>query len=180
MDDMSIQTTKFTKADYMALPEGFPAQLIRGYLVKEAAPTPWHQGLVSRIARLLEALVDVNRVLCSPIDLFVDDESVLQPDVVVLPEGTVLGPHLTEIPVPDLVVEVLSPSTRFRDRGVKTEIYFEAGVAEVWLVDPDTRTIEMRTALGRAEVPESAVVPGFRPEPAEVFRIRAVVDPLDP
>ena len=48
MDDMSIQTTKFTRADYMALPEGFPAQLIRGQLIKEAAPTPWHQVLVNR------------------------------------------------------------------------------------------------------------------------------------
>ena len=73
MNDMNIQTTKFTRQDYMALPEGFPAQLIRGQLVKEPAPTPWHQVLVVRLADMLRRLAGLDRVLLSPIDLFVDE-----------------------------------------------------------------------------------------------------------
>ena len=170
MDDMSIQTEKFTRKDYMALPEGFPAQLIRGQLVKEPAPTPWHQVLVRRVSDMLENLAGPDRILFSPIDLFVDDENVLQPDVVLLPAGTRVTPDLKRIPVPDLVVEVLSPSTRIRDRQVKTVIYLKAGVAEIWLVDPESREVELMTAVGQVDPAESTVLPGFLRDPASLFR----------
>ena len=170
MGDMNQQSTKFTRADYMALPEGFPAQLIRGQLIRDPAPTPWHQVLVLRLADELRAVAGADRVLVSPVDLFIDDENIPQPDVVVLPRGTRIGPQVREIPVPDLVVEVLSPSTRSYDRGVKTGIYLDAGVAEVWLVDPETRGIELMTPLGSVANPVSAVVPGFCLDPECLFR----------
>ena len=170
MNDMNIQRTKFTRQDYMALPEGFPAQLIRGQLVKEPAPTPWHQVLVRRVADMLERLAHPDRILFSPIDLFVDDENILQPDVVLLPEGTRIGPDLMEMPVPELMVEVLSPATRKRDREVKTGIYLEVGVAEVWLVDPESRVVELMTREGLVTPAESTVLPGFLRDPASLFR----------
>lgn len=171
MDEMEydILTEKFTRDDYLALPEGFPAQLLRGQLVKEPSPTPWHQALVWRVGSALERLVGRNRIVISPIDCFLDEENIFQPDVAVLPEGSRLGPDLSEIPTPILVVEVLSPATAERDRDEKTGIYLDRGVTEVWLVDPIARTIERVPPAGPAGPLKSTVVPGFPPDPETLF-----------
>lgn len=59
------------------------------------------------------------------------------------PEKTAsLTPETTIYPIPDLIIEILSPATEKRDRGVKLEDYAAHGVAEYWIVDADKRTIE--------------------------------------
>lgn len=68
--------------------------------------------------------------------------------------------------MPLLVVEILSPSTSRRDRRRKPPKYFQAGAEEVWIVDPEARTIEVRTASGRRTFAEdeevrSGALPGF-------------------
>ena len=158
---------KYTQADYLALPEGFPAELLDGLLVKEPSPTVWHQTIVVEVCLRLRLLLGPNRVLVSPMDVFVDEFNVLQPDVLVLAERDRTGPHTERIAVPILVVEVLSPATAERDRGEKADIYLRAGVAEVWLVDPTRETIEVRTTAASThhepdEPAESRVVRGFR------------------
>ncbi len=169
----TVQTCKYTRADYMRLPEGFPAELIDGMLVKEPSPTGWHQELGTRlVTRLRER---IGPALPSPIDVFIDDYNVLQPDVAVLPEGTIVRPEMAQIPIPVFVVEVLSPSTARRDRVTKTNIYLRAGVKEVWLVDPETETVEIVTASGRESVGPNAVghaksLP-FDIDLAELFRV---------
>ena len=166
MTSTPIRTEKFTRRDYMQLPEGFPAELIDGDFVKEPAPTYWHQGLVSRLVARLLALAGPERVLVSPIDLLLDDWNVFQPDVLVRAVGDeVTGPG-AESRIPILVVEVLSPSTAQRDRETKSAAYVRAGVAEVWLVDPEHRAIEVHTTRGVHEYPGAAkavsqVVEGF-------------------
>jgi Uma2 family endonuclease len=80
--------------------------------------------------------------------------------------------------VPDLVVEVLSPSTRANDEGIKRELYMDSGVRELWLVDPDARTITcVRTGaaggedvLGEDDSLRSDLLPGFTLQVARVFR----------
>ncbi len=154
----------FTRADWERLPQGFPAQLIEGQLVKEPSPTYGHQRLAARIRHALLTLVGPDRVPDTPADVAIDDESVFQPDVVVL-----AGPADDDSPyvgVPLLAIEVLSPSTQRRDRDIKAGRLLEIGVAEVWLVDPAKRTIEVRTAgdrlLARAgDEAASQVLPGF-------------------
>ena len=162
-----IEMAKYTEADYLTLPEGYPAELLDGMLVKEPSPTGWHQAIVVEICHRLCLLLGPNRVLVSPIDVFVDEYNVLQPDVLVLAESDRTGPHTTRVGVPVLVVEVLSPATAGRDRREKAGIYLRAGVAEVWLVDPARETIEVRTAKasthhGADEPAESRVLDGFR------------------
>ncbi|MCZ6785827.1 MAG: Uma2 family endonuclease, partial [Planctomycetota bacterium] len=72
-----MQTSRYTRADYMRLPEGFPAELVDGMLVKEPSPTGWHQELGQRLViRLRER---IGPALPSPIDVFIDDYNVLQP-----------------------------------------------------------------------------------------------------
>jgi len=89
-------------------------------------------------------------VFIAPIDVHLGRGSVVQPDLVVLrPKNTsIIGPKkLTG--VPDLLIEILSPSTRRYDRRLKRNRYERAGVSELWLVDPDTRTVEQFVLRGK-------------------------------
>ncbi len=171
---MSMTTTaRFTRADYAQLPEGFPAFLLDGDFVKEEAPTWGHQGIAFEIASALRPIAP-DRVLMSPVDVVIDNWNVLQPDVMVLRDG-VRWRDADPEEVPVLVVEVLSPSTESRDRGAKTAAYFRAGVAEVWLVDPDAGAIDVVTSDGTRhhdadDEAVSTAVPGFRLRGADLLR----------
>ena len=108
----------------------------------------------------------------TPPDVAIDDHNVFQPDIVVLSRP--VEEHTTYVGVPLLAVEVLSPSTRDIDRTLKADRLLEVGVQEVWLVEPSTRTIEIRTASGRHlfrgdEAAASDALPAFRIVPAELF-----------
>ena len=155
---METVETKFTRREWELLPEGFPAQLLEGRLIREAAPTYGHQYIAARIRHALLQHVGPDRVPDTPADILVDDHNILQPDIVVLAEpGDVASPY---VPMPRLVVEVLSPSTRRRDRGVKAGLLLGAGVGEVWLVDPEARTIEIRSTEGSRVVEGRSVGDG--------------------
>ncbi len=163
---VTIQQAKFTRTDYMALPEGFRAELLDGVLVKEPAPTVWHQVVVGKILQQLVELVGLHRAITSPIDLFVDDHNVLQPDVLVLSKVDAVLPGDKEVATPVLVVEVLSPSTASRDRDQKVGVYLRAGVQEVWLIDPSLAVGEIHRIGGIepfsvGELTVSRIVPGF-------------------
>jgi Uma2 family endonuclease len=111
-------------------------------------PTPRarHQEVVTNLVGILHALTlthGLGTVFAGPITVHLHDEGVVEPDVIFVradhlgivdPEGDVHGP-------PDLVVEVLSPSNRAYDRGVKRKQYLASGVAELWIVDADARSI---------------------------------------
>jgi Uma2 family endonuclease len=169
---METMTTLFTTRDYQALPEGFPAQLIEGRLVKTPGPQPGHQAIVSEIHVALAEVVGARRALTGPLDVAVDDQNVYQPDVVVLASAA-LG-STRSVGIPRLVVEVLSPSTAAHDRDVKTPRLLAAGVAEVWLVDPEALAIEVHDADGvriaRGATPiRSHVLEGFEVVPSRLL-----------
>jgi len=169
---VTLQTHRFTQDDYLKLPESFPVQLIEGELVKEPSPTYGHQDIVAYILTVAYRVVGRGRTVASPIDVFIDRFNVLQPDVLIVEEA--LGPKAKRATLPQLVVEVLSPSTAFRDRRTKRRIYLDAGVGEVFIVDPETESIEVHThgrvrSAGRSASVSSDVVPGFSLAPDEVF-----------
>ena len=95
----------FTQVDWERLPEGFPAQLIQGQLVKEPAPTYRHQRLAARVRFALLSLLGPDRVPDTPSDVAVDHENVFQPDVVVLRAPADDASHYVGVPL--LAVEVL-------------------------------------------------------------------------
>ncbi len=77
----------------------------------------------------------------APLDLVLDEATVLQPDLLIVPTADLRRP---EHPVrPLLVVEILSPHTSSIDRGRKRKLYAEEGVREYWIVDPEAQTIEV-------------------------------------
>jgi Uma2 family endonuclease len=178
---MAMPKVRHTRADYDRLPEGAYAQLIEGELVMTPAPTPWHERLGVRLIQLLTELLGPrsDRVLGSRVEIIVGkppDEEIVQPDVLVLPEGTKATGRAWRPPTPVLIAEILSPSTERYDRGAKLRIYRTAGVKEAWLFDPVAETIEVhdlaaRTsrAFGHGETAQSRAVPGFRLDVREFF-----------
>ena len=136
----------FSQRDYFALPEGFPAQLVGGMLVKSPSPTAGHQVILGRLFAQVLPFAGPTRALVAPIDVVLGESDVLQPDLIVLPRPLVRGQ--TRVGVPLVAMEVLSPSTASLDRDQKAPSLHEAGVAEVWLVDPTRGTIERIDATG--------------------------------
>ncbi len=167
-----IVPVQFTRADWDRLPEGFPAQLVGGMLVKEASPNYGHVRVESRILAMLSTLLSRDRVLPAPADVAIDEYNVFQPDVVVVREIPSDDAH--DVGIPLLVVEVVSPSTARRDRGVKRRRLLAAGVEEVWIVDREAGTVEVYDASGcRVATGEEAIashaVPGFEVVPSRLF-----------
>lgn len=178
---------EWTYEDYLRLPDdGNRYEVIRGFLYVTAAPLPKHQFAVLRLGRFFDEFVssrDLGVVLTAPLDvkLPLGLAAPVQPDVVVFRKGNEPGWDASLFEgVPDLVVEVLSPSTRRRDRTVKLQAYQEAGVPEYWMVDLDARTVvvyglEPGTGYteacrgGVGETVGSSVLSGFRLEVAGLF-----------
>jgi Uma2 family endonuclease len=85
-------------------------------------------------------------VVISPMDVHLDDENVVQPDVFWVSGADSLcklGEDGHWHGAPDLVVEVLSPSTALRDHGVKFALYERFGTREYWLIDPEGEFVEV-------------------------------------
>lgn len=146
---MSLRRAKvrFNYRDYCLLPEDKRYELIDGELHMAPALGTRHQRYLLKLARLLAALVELARageVFIAPFDVILSEEDVVQPDLLFVTRERqgIISERGCEGP-PDLVVEVLSPSTQQRDRELKAKLYAQYGVREYWLVDPDARSIEV-------------------------------------
>lgn len=167
-----VAELRFTLADYMALPEGMRVELIDGELLKMENPTVRHQRIVGRLGFALVRLLGMDRVLMGPVGVHIDDYNGFAPDLVVVSADALPDDADRHVGTPQVVVEVLSPSTKARDRRIKAKHYFRRGVAEVWLVDGDARSVEVRTASASAtmkETLESMVLPEVAIPLGEIF-----------
>jgi len=141
--------TRWTYAEFARLPSEGSArhEIIDGELFVTPAPTSRHQRVVSELMIVMGAFVQEHAlgvVLPGPIDVLFGEGDYLEPDLVfVASEREGLLSDRGVEGAPDLVVEVVSPSTASRDRGVKLERYRHFGVAEYWIVDPDARSVEV-------------------------------------
>ena len=75
-------------------------------------------------------------------EVHLDDENVFVPDVLIICDKNKIKANWID-GAPDLVVEVLSPSTTINDRGIKKDVYERSGVKEYWIVDPSAKSIEV-------------------------------------
>lgn len=126
-----------TVDDLDAMPDdGHRYELIDGTLIVSPGPELRHHALQSGLLRLLfSACPDDLFVLSAPTDTVLADDTVVQPDALVVRRTDLVGRKLTATPL--LAVEILSPSTRLIDLNLKKARYERAGVPSYWVVDPD-------------------------------------------
>lgn len=176
---------KLTYEDYLYLPEdGQRHEILDGEHAVSPAPTPRHQLVVFRLLLLLGNWIvgrRLGQLLPAPIDVVLSPSDVVQPDLVFVATERlhlIVETHLTG--APDLVVEVLSSSSRRRDLLTKRHLYQKHGVAEYWAVDPELETVtvyrlgeegflrEAELALPEGRL-ESPLFPGLGIPLAEIF-----------
>ena len=144
---ITTEKERKTYADYAALDEGAPYQLIDGELVMTPAPTFFHQLVVWRLGTDLFTFVEQQErgvVVGSPVDVYFSETETYQPDLVFISKDRLN--IITEQKIngaPDLVVEILSPATGYYDLTKKRRVYEASGVKEYWIVDPIEHTVEV-------------------------------------
>lgn len=143
--------TLLTYEDYVLFPDdGKRHEIIEGEHYMTPSPSKRHQKICGNVYRLLyeRALrARAGEVYIAPFDVVLSDEDVVQPDVLFVSTARVA--ILTEKNVqgaPDLVVEVLSESTRKTDMTVKRKLYAAKGAREYWIVDPELETVTVYRA----------------------------------
>lgn len=142
-----VISTKFTHADLLALPEDNKRrEIIDGELYVTPSPKLNHQDILLNLASAFRSYLKshpVGRVFMAPLDVILSDYDVLQPDLLFVrnERKEILKDWVRG--APDLAVEILSPSTAARDRGIKLKAYARFGVKEYWIVDPEGQTIEL-------------------------------------
>lgn len=139
----------YTYADYYGINGDKRYEVMEGTLVMVPAPNIRHQRVSSKILHRLGNFVSDNNlgeIFNAPTDVVLPDDVVVQPDILfickekadIIKEQAIMG-------APDLIVEILSPSSIFNDSVRKREIYQRFGVKEYWLVFPDEKAIEVMT-----------------------------------
>ncbi len=129
------------------LPESnLPTELWDGEIIISPAPRPSHQTLVARTWETLNHYLKSRRpgqVFISPVDVVFSENKTVQPDVVFVSaaQAAIIGNCIRS--VPDLLVEVISEGSWRRDRVDKKALYEQFGVAEYWIIEPDSRLIEV-------------------------------------
>ncbi|MDO4327448.1 MAG: Uma2 family endonuclease [bacterium] len=131
----------YTAKDYWSLPEGERAELIDGKLYAMAPPMRIHQELSAElhyaILNHIKSKKGTCKVMAAPfaVNLHADDTTYVEPDIAVICDKNKLTDRGCT-GAPDMVIEIISPSSRRMDYAIKHALYAEAGVREYWIVDP--------------------------------------------
>ena len=138
---------KFTYNDYVQLPDDRRYEIVEGELYLIPAPDLRHQRILRKLGTMISIHAERNHlgeVFYAPCDVVFSEINVVQPDLLFV-SGARTG-ILTDANIqgaPDLVVEILSPSTSQRDLGMKRNLYAKYGVHEYWIVDPEGKSVEV-------------------------------------
>lgn len=167
----------------MELEEGYFYELINGHIVQKRTPTPSHQKIVTDLTTIIDTFTTKKQLgdcYVSPLDVFFDKYNNTQPDVLFIKKDRLfIVTNDGIMGQPDLIVEVLSPSTYRNDRTVKKDLYCQFGVPEYWIVDLKNQAIEVYSlenddytmtsfAIEKGEI-ESKVLEGFKMDIVSIF-----------
>jgi Uma2 family endonuclease len=179
---MSILTRPLTYDDLLQMPDDNRRyEIIGGELHVATAPLPDHQRLSGLQYVDFFSFVDPRehgRVYAAPIDVVLGEHDIVEPDSVLVSAHRldIIGEKFIG-GAPDLLMEILPPTTRVRDETVKAQLYARSGVPEFWVVDPIARSIRVFALRDEAYVDTSAgdgfarslVLPGFAVDIAAHF-----------
>jgi Uma2 family endonuclease len=148
-DEMKPAGMKLTYEDFLLFPDdGKRHELIDGEHYVTPAPNVRHQRICGsfhlRIASWLESH-PIGEIFFAPLDVIFTKFDVVEPDLLYISNERLaaLSPEGHVTVVPEIVIEIGSPSTRKRDETVKLRLYERSGVAEYWIVDLDRDVIRV-------------------------------------
>ena len=141
-------STKLTYADYERFPDdGLRHEIIDGEHYMTASPVTRHQRISRDLLYLIQSYLEshpIGEVFSAPFDIVLSFTDVVVPDLIYLSKSRAHFLTAKNLQgAPDLVIEILSPSTRLRDRRLKRDLYERVGIEEYWLVDPDDDSVEI-------------------------------------
>ena len=150
---LPAEKERYTFADVLTWPDDERAEIINGEPVMMAPPTTAHQLISGEIFRQLANYLEGKKCRAIPapfaVRLFEKDGeapedigTVVEPDISIVCDTSKLDKHGCK-GAPDMVVEILSPSTQRHDRLVKLSLYQRAGVREYWIVNPEDQTVQV-------------------------------------
>ena len=172
-----------TYEDYLRLEDEKRYELINGRLEEMPAPGFEHQDVLTLLLIKMRGYTDkkdLGKVLPAPFDVILSDTVVVQPDIVFISKKNLKNVERGRLfGTPDLVVEIVSPSSYYRDRYEKFALYEKHGVKEYWIVLPGERVIEVwclkdgkytlhSIAAEKGEV-NSCVLKGLKVKVEEIF-----------
>jgi Uma2 family endonuclease len=148
---MAIRDTahrKLTYEDYMLFPEdGKRHEILDGEHYVTPAPSFGHQSISVNLSSRVHTFVRENRLgflRYAPLDVLLSEHDIAQPDLLFISnERAAIVTAANVQGAPDLVIEILSDSTRRRDETLKRDRYERAGVREYWIVDPQRRVVRV-------------------------------------
>jgi Uma2 family endonuclease len=176
-------TVRLTYEDYVLIPEdGRRHEIIDGEHYVTAAPFLRHQSISGRFNQHLSNFLDehdLGKVFAAPTDVLLSPHDIVQPDLVfVSKERSGLLKKIQG--APDLLIEILSESTRKLDEGIKLRRYEHFGVREYWLVDPQRETLrvyrltesgfQLAADLSKDDILSTPLLPGLKLAVADIFR----------
>lgn len=148
-----ISNTKVSVSEFSKMlfddDDNYYYELINGEMIRKSAPTPMHQRISRKVMIILDRFINekkIGEIFQSPVDVYLDEYNKPQPDLVfisVSKKAIITNDGI--IGVPDLIIEIISPTSVIRDRVEKKNLYERMGVKEFWLIDPQYEEIEIYT-----------------------------------
>ncbi len=141
------QKKKFTYQDYLKTPADERYELIEGDMLMTPSPATRHQKISRDIEFEILKFVRANHlgeIFDAPYDVYLDEENVVQPDILFISKErlNIIGEKNIQ-GSPDLVIEILSENSAYRDLVQKKKLYARFSVKEYWVVIPDEESIEI-------------------------------------
>ncbi len=186
MARQDIRSTKLTYEDYLLFPDdGKRHEIIEGDYYVTPAPKTKHQRISGNLATAMISFSKEHKlgvVLTAPCDVIFSDENVVQPHLLFV--STARAAIVTEDNIqgaPDLIVEIISETTRKKDELTKRKLYERFGILEYWIVDPELETVKIfrhaeqgyarPVELGKEakDVVTTEILPGFALALTEIF-----------
>lgn len=180
---LEINQPLLSHADYLRLPDDLRGEVIDGVFYVTPSPKLRHQQVLNRInvqlVNWLDAHPGLGQAYIAPMDVILHPDlpaNVVQPDLMYISteRSAILQDWVRG--APDLIVEVVSPTSIARDTVTKRNKYVAAGVKEYWLVFPEEQAIEVVTGMGQSRLVsvgeglETPLLPGFTLDTARVFQ----------
>jgi Uma2 family endonuclease len=150
--DRQLMLSEKSHQDYLTAVSEHDAlrvEYLNGDIVMTPARSPHHQIIVTNLLLLMGQFAMQNglgHVLPAPVDVVLSKETqIAQPDLLFIAKerAAKLVTRASIAGAPDLVLEIISPSTARADRKIKPPLYARHGVAEFWLVDPEDQSVEV-------------------------------------